>query len=155
MKGNQDILDAMNRLLTAELTAIDFYFIHSKVLDDLGYTKLGSQFKHEMEDEQKHATTIIERMIFLEGTPEIGQRLAFKVERDVKKIFEDDLNAEKNVRDLLVECIELCFQHKDFGTKEALEPLLIETEEDHIDWLETQLSIVEEVGLKNYLAEKL
>ena len=155
MKGNKDIINAMNKLLTAELTAIDFYFIHGTVLEDMGYTKLSEQFKHERDDEQKHATVIIERMIFLDGTPEVGSRLPFQVAPDVKAMLEDDLQAEQNVRELLVECIDLCLKHKDFGTKEALEPLLMDTEEDHIDWLETQLSIIEDVGLDNYLAEKL
>ena len=155
MKGNREIISAMNTLLTAELTAIDFYFVHSRVLDDLGYSKLYEQFKHEMEDEKEHVAKIIERLIFLEGTPEVGARLPFKVTKDVHKMLADDLDAEKNVRQLLIDCIDLCFLHKDYGTKEALEPLLKDTEEDHIDWLEMQLGIINDVGIERYLAEKL
>ena len=155
MKGNPDIIAKLNQLLTAELTSIDNYFVHSKVMHNLGYTKLESQFHHEMEDEQGHASKIVERIVFLEGIPAVSARLPFKVERDVKKVLEQDLDAEMVVKNLLGECIDLCFTHKDFGTLEVLEPLLIDTEEDHIDWLETQLSVINEIGIERYLSEKM
>lgn len=155
MKGNPEIIKSLNHLLTAELTSIDNYFVHSKVMHNLGYNKLKDQFHHEMEDEQGHASKIIERIVFLEGVPEVHARLAFKVERDVKAVLESDLAAEHEVKKRLVDCIDLCFQHKDFGTLEVLEPLLVDTEEDHIDWLETQLSVISDIGIERYLAEKM
>ena len=155
MKGNQEIIDKLNVLLTAELTSIDSYFVHSRVLRNQGYEKLYEQLNHEMEDEQGHATKVIERIIFLEGTPDLGKRLPFKVENKIKSILESDLKFEHEVRSILIDVIDLCFKHKDYATKEAMEPLLIDTEEDHIDWLETQLSIIEEIGEERYLAEKL
>lgn len=155
MQGHKDIIKKLNELLTAELTSIDSYFVHSRVMKDLGYHKLYEQLHHEMQDEQGHATAIIERILFLEATPDLGQRLPFKVERKVKAMFEADLAFELKVRHLLVEAIDLCLQLKDFGTKEVLEPLLKDTEEDHIDWLETQISLVDELGESLYLAEKM
>ncbi|MBQ46731.1 MAG: bacterioferritin [Zetaproteobacteria bacterium] len=155
MQGDKELIKKMNVLLTAELTAIDFYFVHSRVLEDMGYNQLYEQFLHEMTDEQGHATKIIQRMIFLNGTPEVGQRLPFNVTKDVVKIFEDDLKAEHHVRELLIDCIDHCMKIKDFVSMEVLEPLLADTEEDHIDWLETQLELIKEIGLQNYLAEKI
>ena len=155
MKGNPDIIAKLNELLTAELTSIDNYFVHSKVMHNLGYGKLKDQFHHEMEEEQGHASKIIERIVFLEGTPKVHERLPFKVERDVKKVLEDDLAAEMHVKKLLGEAIDLCFSKKDFGTLEVLEPLLVDTEEDHIDWLETQLSVINDIGIERYLSEKM
>ena len=155
MKGNPEIIKALNALLTDELTSIDMYFVQSRIMQNLGYTKLYEQLNHEMEDEQEHATKIIERIIFLEGTPEVHKRESFTIHRDVVKMFEQDLKYEMDVRNKLTDAIELCFKHKDFVTKEVLEPLLIDTESDHIDWLETQLSIIKEVGKENYLSEKL
>lgn len=155
MKGNKKIIDKLNVLLTAELTSIDSYFVHSRVMKNKGYQKLYEQLNHEMEDEQGHANAVIERILFLEGTPDVGSRLPFKVEHSAKSIFESDLKFEHQVREILVELIELCFQEKDFVTKEVVEPLLIDTEEDHIDWLETQLSIIAEIGEDKYLAEKI
>lgn len=155
MKGNPEIIKKLNELLTAELTSIDNYFVHSKVMHNLGYNKLKDQFHHEMEDEQGHASKVIERIVFLEGTPDVSSRLPFKVERDVVKVLEQDLEAEFEVKRILGECIDLCLKHKDFGTMEILEPLLVDTEEDHIDWLETQLSIIKDIGIERYLAEKM
>lgn len=155
MKGNPEIIAKLNELLTAELTAIDNYFVHAKIMHHMGYNKLKDQFQHEMEDEQGHASKIIERIVFLEGIPEVSARLPFKVEKDVQKVLEQDLAAEHVVKRLLGECIDLCFVKKDFGTLEVIEPLLVDTEEDHIDWLETQLSIINDIGIKLYLAEKM
>ncbi|SME98011.1 bacterioferritin [Pseudobacteriovorax antillogorgiicola] len=155
MKGHPDIIAALNDLLTSELTSIDIYFVQSKILRNMGYNKLYEQLNHEMEDEQGHATRVIERIIFLEGTPDVSKREPFTVDTDVKTMFENDLKYEHVVRDKLIKIIDLCFKHHDYVTKEAVEPLLQDTEEDHIDWLETQLSVIDEIGIKNYLAEKL
>ena len=155
MKGNPEIIAKLNELLTAELTSIDNYFVHAKIMHHMGYNKLKDQFHHEMEDEQGHASKVIERIVFLEGIPEVSARLPFKVEKDVQKVLEHNLEAEHVVKRLLGECIDLCFAKKDFGTLEVIEPLLVDTEEDHIDWLETQLSIIKDIGIKLYLAEKM
>ena len=118
MKGNQKIIDKLNTLLTAELTSIDSYFVHSRVLKNKGYTKLYEQLNHEMEDEQGHAAAVIERIIFLEGTPLVHDRLPFEIEDSVKGMFESDLKFEHIVRNHLIELIELCMKEKDYVTKE-------------------------------------
>ncbi|MFW7378432.1 MAG: bacterioferritin [Oligoflexus sp.] len=145
----------LNQLLTTELTSIDIYFVQSRILQNKGYLKLYENLNHEMEDEQGHAAKIIERIIFLEGSPEVHKREAFTIEQDVVKMFELDLNYEMDVRAKLTDGIELCLKLKDYVTKEILESLLIDTEEDHIDWLETQLSIIKDIGRERYLAEKI
>ena len=155
MKGNEQIIARLNKLLTSELTAIDIYFVQSRILQNKGYMKLFEQLDHEMTDEQGHATKLIERIIFLEGEPNIHDRLSFKVTASVKEMYEMDLAYELENKEILKEIIQLCYEHHDFGTKDVIEPLLIDTEEDHIDWLETQLRIIEEIGEDKYLAEKL
>lgn len=155
MKGNSEIVAKLNELLTSELTSIDIYFVQSRILQRKGYSKLFAQLDHEMNDEQGHATKVIERILFLEGTPEVHARHKFKITHSVKEMYELDLAYEHKNKDILVELIDLCFKHKDFGTKELIEPLLIDTEEDHIDWLETQLSIISDIGEDKYLAEKI
>ena len=154
MKGNSEIIAKLNELLTSELTAIDIYFVQSRILRKMGYLKLFEQLDHEMNDEQDHATKVLERIIFLEGTPEVHNRHKFKIASSVKEMFEQDLAYEHDNKKVLVELIDLCFTHKDFGTKELIEPLLVDTEEDHIDWLET-LNIIEDIGEDKYLAEKM
>lgn len=155
MKGHPDIIKGLNSLLTSELTSIDVYFVQSHILRNMGYTKLADQFAHEMEDEQGHAAKVIERIVFLEGTPDVRSRDPFTVETDFQVMLEHDLKYEHQVRDKLIDLIELCLKHRDYATKEALEPLLVDTEEDHIDWIETQLSIIGDIGLQNYLSEKM
>ena len=155
MQGHRSIVDKLNELLTTELTSIDSYFLHSRIMSDMGYRKLADHLHHEMQDEMGHATKIMERLIFLGATPEVHARVPFSVDRNVKAMFELDLKFEMQVRDLLIDGIELCFNHKDHVTRKMLEQLLSDTESDHIDWLETQLNIISEIGEKNYLAEKL
>lgn len=155
MKGSQKVIEKLNELLTAELSSIDSYFVHSRIVDDLGYSQLANHLKHEMEDEQAHAGAIIERIIFLEGTPDLGSRLPFKVDRNVKSMLEVDLKFEFDVRKLLLEGISLCMRENDHVTRKMLEKLLFDTEDDHIDWLETQINLINTLGEKAYLAEKM
>lgn len=155
MKGSQKVVDKLNQLLTAELTSIDSYFVHSRIVDDLGYKKLAEHLKHEMEDEQQHATAIIERIVFLEGTPDLGHRLPFQVDRNIANMFKVDLQFEFDVRKILLEGIDLCLQEGDHVSRNLLEKLLFDTEDDHIDWLETQLALISTLGEERYLAEKL
>lgn len=155
MQGNSQIIDRLNRLLTAELTAIDVYFLQSRMFQDWGYEKLYARFDHEKQDEEGHAAQLIERILFLEGTPNVQDRLGFAVETDVKKMLEMDLALELDVARNLNEAIALCDEVNDAATREMLEILLADTENDHIFWLESQLHIIEQVGLANYLAEQM
>ncbi|EPZ50947.1 bacterioferritin [Bacteriovorax sp. BAL6_X] len=151
MKGNQDVINIFNKLLTQELSAIDLYFLHSRLFQDMGLTKLFERIDHEKDDETIHATKLIERIIFLEGLPELGTRLPYKPSRDVKQLISDELQYEVENSKLLREAIAICESVNDYVSRDILLELLSDTENDHIDWLETQLSLIDKIGLQNYL----
>ena len=155
MKGNKRVIKTLNRLLAGELTAMDVYLVQSKVLEDWGYNKLAERLAHEFDDEKEHASRLIARILFLEGMPDMTARDAYDVGKDVKQMFEGDLRLEYEVRDNLNDAIRLASDENDHGTREMLEPLLRDTEEDHIFWLETQLRLIDEIGLKKYLSEQM
>ena len=156
MKGNEKIIKHLNDLLAGELTAIDQYFIHSRMYEDWGYTKLYERIKHEHEEETEHASRLIERILFLEGTPDLGTRKPeIKVGKNVPKMLKSDLNLEYLVVDHLREVITVCEEEQDFETREILEQLLYDTEMDHAYWLEKQLGLIEHIGLKNYLQSQM
>ncbi|MBI1916998.1 MAG: bacterioferritin [Planctomycetes bacterium] len=154
MQGNQQVLDALNRALTIELTAINQYFCQAKMCENWGYLKLYDKHYHESLGEMKHAEKIIERIIFLEGTPEIARYDVIRVGSNVKEQFEYDLKLEMGGVKHYNEAIALCNQVGDHGTRDLLEPILRESE-DHVDWLETQLSLIDDIGVQNYLTEQM
>jgi bacterioferritin len=154
MQGHPEILDALNRALTVELTAINQYFCQAKMCQNWGYRKLGKKHYEESIGEMKHAEKLIDRILFLEGVPEIARYDVIRVGTDVKEQFENDLRLEMSGVKHYNETIDLCAKLKDNGTREVLEPILTESEE-HVDWLETQLRLLEEVGLQNYLTEQI
>ena len=154
MHGNPQIIETLNRLLTAELTAIDVYFLQARMFQDWGYNKLFERFAHEKQDEEGHATEIIDRILFLEGTPNVQDRLGFKVETDIRALLQMDLELEYDVARSLNEALALCREYGDNATRELLERLLVDTEQDHIFWLESQLQIIDSIGLEKYLPEQ-
>ena len=154
MKGNPQVIDALNRALTIELTAINQYFCQAKMCENWGFLKLYHKHYHESIGEMKHAETIIERILFLEGTPEIARYDVIRVGSNVKEQFENDLVLEMGGVKHYNAAIELCTKLGDNGTREVLEPILTESEE-HVDWLETQLGLIETIGLENYLTEQM
>jgi bacterioferritin len=154
MKGIQQVIDVLNRALTIELTAINQYFCQAKMCENWGYMKLFKKHYEESMGEMKHAEKIIERILFLEGVPEIARYDVIRVGTNVKEQFENDLQLEMGGVKHYNSAIELCSKLGDHGTREMLEPILTESEE-HVDWLETQLSLIDEVGLQNYLSEKM
>ena len=154
MKGNPQVIDALNRALTIELTAINQYFCQAKMCQNWGFLHLYKKHYEESIGEMKHAEKIIERILFLEGVPEIARYDVIRVGTDVKEQFEYDLALEMNGVKTYNQAIELCSQLKDNGTRELIEPILTESEE-HVDWLETQLSLIEAVGLQNYLQKQM
>ena len=154
MQGNPEVLDALNRALTIELTAINQYFCQAKMCMNWGYRKLGKKHYEESMGEMKHAEMLIDRILFLEGTPEIARYDVIRVGTDVKEQFENDLKLEMGGVKHYNEAIDLCTKLKDNGTREILAPILTESEE-HVDWLETQLGLIERVGLQNYLTEQM
>lgn len=154
MKGDPRIIESLNRALTVELTAINQYFCQSKMCKNWGFNKLAKKHYHESIGEMKHAEKIIDRILFLEGTPEIARYDVIRVGTDVKEQFENDLALEAGGVKHYNELVDLCIKLKDNGTRELVDPILAESEE-HCDWLETQLGLIESVGLQNYLTEQI
>jgi len=151
MKGNEKVINALNDLLTGELTSADLYLLHSRMYDDMGYTKLFERISHEMTDEIDHSSQLINRVLFLEGTPIVGPRDKFELKTDVKSMMEQSLEAEYVVANDLKKVIKLCEAESDYVSREMLQVLLSDTENDHIFWLETQLKLINSIGLENYL----
>lgn len=154
MKGNPQIIDALNAALTVELTAINQYFCQAKMCKNWGFIKLGKKHYEESMGEMKHAEKLIDRILFLEGVPEIARYDVIRVGTDVKEQFENDLVLETKGVKHYNATIELCTKLQDNGTRELLAPILVESEE-HVDWLETQLGLIDAVGLQNYLTEQM
>jgi bacterioferritin len=154
MQGNQEVLDALNRALTIELTAINQYFCQAKMCMNWGYHRLGKKHYEESLGEMKHAEKLIDRILFLEGVPEIARYDVIRVGTHVKEQFENDLKLEMGGVTAYNQAIDLCLRVKDGGTRELLEGILTESEE-HVDWLEKQLGLIEQVGLANYLQSQM
>jgi bacterioferritin len=154
MQGQPEVIDALNRALTIELTAINQYFCQAKMCQNWGLKKLGQKHYHESIGEMKHAEKIIDRILFLEGVPEIARYDVIRVGTNVKEQFENDLKLEMSGVTHYNQTIDLCIRLKDNGTRELIDPILAESEE-HVDWLETQLHLIEQVGLQNYLQAQM
>jgi len=155
MKGNPKIIESLNALLTNELTAADQYYTHSRMLEDFGYNKLYERLGHEMQEELEHADVLIKRILFLEGTPDLSKRAGINIGADVEAMFRRDLAIEYQVANDLKAAIRLCEQVQDYQTRHLLMPLLTDTEEDHMHWLEQQLGLIGRVGLQNYLQSQI
>ena len=155
MKGNQAIINGLNELLSYELAAMDQYFIHSQMYLDWGLQKLYERIDHEFDDERGHATKLIERMLFLEGTPDMVTRTGYKVGHDVPSMLESDLRVEYEVDAKLKEVIALCEQENDYVTRDILVELLDDTEVDHAHWLEQQLGLIKRLGLQLYMHSQM
>ncbi|MCX7665777.1 MAG: bacterioferritin [Gemmataceae bacterium] len=154
MKGDPRIIDALNDALTIELTAINQYFVQAKMCKNWGIQRLAKKHYEESIGEMKHADKIIDRILFLEGVPEIARYDVIRVGADVKEQLENDLALESKGAKHYNEAIQLAVSLKDNGTRELLSEILVESEE-HIDWLETQLGLINMIGLERYLAEHM
>jgi len=154
MQGDSAIIEALNAVLTAELTAINQYFIHHKMCENWGYQRLSKKKYDESIGEMKDADEIIERILYLEGVPNMQRLSPVRVGEDPVEQHRLDLAMEKEAIDRLNEAIALCREKGDNGTRHLLEEIL-KGEEDGADWLEAQLHLVEEVGKKAYLAEMI
>ena len=151
MKGNQKVIDTMNSLLASELAAMDQYFIHSEMYEDWGLNRLYARVAHEFDDEKGHATALIKRILFLEGTPDLATREPIKVGKDVPGMLRNDLDLEYAVVSALRDAIHICEKERDFETRKILLQMLEDTEIDHAYWLEKQLGLIGKMGLENYL----
>ena len=154
MKGNDQVIEYLNRVLTNELTAINQYFLHARMYKNWGFSKLNDHEYQESIDEMKHADQLIERILFLEGLPNVQDIGRLMIGENTKEMLSCDLTLEQQAIPLLKEAIEYCERVHDFVTREVFENIL-ESEEEHIDWLETQLALIEKVGLNNYLQSKM
>ena len=151
MKGNEKVIEALNAGLTIELTAINQYFIQSKMCKDWGFNKLASHHYEESIEEMKHAEYLIDRILFLEGVPEIARYDVIRVGSDVKEQLENALQLEINAVNTYNAGVKLAAEVGDAGSKEIMERIVVESEES-VDWLETQLHLIETTGLELYLA---
>ncbi|BEU02235.1 bacterioferritin [Agarivorans sp. OAG1] len=155
MKGNNEVIDVLNRLLMNELTAMDQYFIHSRMYEDWGLNKLYERIDHEFDDEKGHASLLIQRILFLEGTPDLSKREPLRIGSDVPSMLENDLKVEYEVDALLKEAMALCELKQDYVTRNMLQTLIDDTEMDHAYWLEQQLGLIKKIGLENYLQSQM
>lgn len=155
MKGSTKVINILNELLAGELTSMDQYFTHSRMYEDWGFNKLFERIDHEMDDEKQHADHLIKRILFLGGVPAVGNRSPLKIGKNVPEMLENDLEMEHGVIIALRNAIAVCEQEHDFQTREILETMLADTEEDHAHWLEIQLGLIEKMGLQNYLQSQM
>ncbi|MCK9605917.1 MAG: bacterioferritin [Methylomonas sp.] len=155
MKGNDQVIAQLNELLAGELTAIDQYFIHSRMYENWGYGKLYQRIAHEVQDETQHADALIKRILFLEGTPDLSKREPLHVGRTVQEMLNNDLMVELKVVQDLRRVMAFCESVQDYQTREILRVMLEDTEHDHAHWLEQQLGLIDSVGLQNYLQAQM
>ncbi len=154
MKGSKNVIDLLNEALSNELTAINQYFLHGRICENWGYDRLWHKLRDESIDEMKHADKIIERILYLEGLPNLQKLGTINVGESVDEQLKLDLDLEKRAIPVLNRGIELCRSESDNGTAELLEDIL-EDEEEHANWLEAQLTLIQQMGFQNYLAEQI
>ena len=154
MKGDTKVIEYLNKALENELTAINQYFLHARMYKNWGFQKLNEKEYHESIDEMKHADQIIERILFLEGLPNVQNIGKVMIGENPKEMLGCDLKLEQLAIPLLREAIAYCEKISDFVSREIFAHIL-ESEEDHVDWLETQLDLIETVGLENYLQSQM
>jgi len=155
MRGNKKVIEVLNTLLTGELSAADQYFVHSRMYQDWGFDKLYERISHEAQEELQHADELIQRILFLEGKPDVASRDSLRIGDTVPSMLENDLKLELEVVTALKKAIKITEQEQDYQTREILQVLLKDTEEDHTYWLEKQLSLIEKIGQKNYLQSQM
>ncbi len=154
MKGNEEVLNLLNQLLTNELTAINQYFIHAKMCRNWGYNRLAKKVREESIDEMKHAELVIDRILFLDGVPNLQRYHKLHVGETVKEQLEADLQLEYAAIAFLNQGVEACRKAGDNATEDLMTKILV-SEEEHTDWLETQLELVRQVGEQNYLSQQI
>ena len=154
MKGEAKIIEQANIILKNELTAVNQYFLHARMLKDWGLNRLADKVYEESIGEMKHADYLIERILFLEGLPNVQDLGKIRIGENVPEIFTADLSVEEMNQKCLKTAISISEETNDYGSREIFEKILVDTEE-HIDWIETQQTLIEQAGLQNYLQEHM
>lgn len=154
MRGNDEIIGLLNEVLTAELTAVNQYFLHAKMCENWGYHRLAAHGKHESIDEMRHAEQVTDRILYLEGVPNYQRYFPLRIGETVPEQFESDLRVEEAAIERLNNGIAKAVELGDHGTRELLAGILV-AEEEHADWLETQLETIRQIGLELYLSQQL
>lgn len=154
MKGNKKVVDVLNQILAGELTGINQYFLHARIYKAWGYEKLAHKSYEESIEEMKHAQKIIDRVLFLEGLPNLQKLNALRIGETVPEMLEADLALEYDAVTLLRNAIKICQEAEDHVSRELLEHIM-DNEEEHVDWLEAQKTLIEQVGVQNYLAQHI
>ena len=154
MKGDAKVIGVLNQVLKAELTAINQYFLHAEMCENWGYMRMAKQVKKESIEEMMHAEKLMERILYLDGTPNMTDYFKINIGQTLKAQLQNDLNLEYEAVKRLNNGIETCVKAGDNGSRELLEKILLD-EEHHIDWLEAQLHAIDEMGIENYLAQHL
>lgn len=149
MKGNKQVIEALNYALKLELGAINQYWLHYRLLDDWGFTKLAKKERAESIEEMEHADKLVSRIVFLEGFPKMQEIAPLMIGENLKEILECDLKGEYVAQEFYTKARDICRDHKDYVSMELFEELL-EDEEGHIDFLETQLELLKNIGVENY-----
>jgi bacterioferritin len=153
MKGDAAVLELLQDVLSAELTGVNQYFIHAMMCKNWGYKRLAEHSRHESIEEMQHAQQVIERMLYLDGAPNLQRYMKIEVGQSVPEQHQLDLQLERDAVARLNRSVALCREKGDNGTRVLLEKILV-AEEEHVDWLEAQLQLIEEMGLPNYLANQ-
>jgi bacterioferritin len=154
MRGNDKVIAILNEVLKGELTAINQYFLHAKMCENWGYMRLADYNRHESIDEMKHADILMNRILFLEGTPNMTDLFPIKIGQNVKAQLQNDLDLELAAIPRLNNGIKVATEVADNASRELFEEILVE-EEKHADWLEAQLHMIGEIGMENYLAQQM
>ncbi|HOP02410.1 MAG TPA: bacterioferritin [Flexilinea sp.] len=154
MKGSEKVIQALNANLKDEMTAIDQYILHAEMCEDWGYSKLHDSIEKRAITEMKHAEALIARILFLEGIPIISELGKLSIGKDVEEMMAFDHKAEYDAIQSYNNAIKVCVEEKDNGTKELFEATL-KDEEDHIDWIESQIDQISQMGIQNYLAKQV
>jgi bacterioferritin len=154
MKGNEDVVKVLNDVLSAELTGINQYFIHSMMCANWRYKRLAEHSRKESIEEMKHAQEVIERILYLDGRPNMQKYMKINVGKTVPEQHRYDLALEKDAVARLNAGVQLAVKHADNGTRALLEKILVD-EEEHVDWLESQLQQIADIGIENYLAQQI
>jgi bacterioferritin len=154
MQGDRQIIQILNRQLTRELTAVNQYFLHARMYQQWGFGKLGEREYHESIEEMQHADKLVKRILMLEGLPNLQDLGKLHIGENVREMLGSDLELERGSQGTLKEGIAACETAKDYVSREILEDILDDTE-DHIDWIETQLELVDKVGEQNYLQSQM